>query len=185
MSSQPYTHPAVCSLAWYALQVRSRREKAIAAALRVKGYEEFLPLYTSRRKWSDRIARVEVPLFPGYIFCRFDRAQPRLPILSTPGIIQIIGAGEAPAAIEPAEIDAIRTIVESGVAAQPWPYLKIGSCVRIEHGALTGMEGILVELKKQARLVVSVSLLQRSVAVEIERDWITLSTPPRGALPSV
>ncbi len=159
-------------LPWFALQVKPRREKVIATILRNKGFEQFLPLYVSRRAWSDRIAKVEVPLFPGYVFCRFDPERPRLPIVTTPGVMDVVGIGGRPAPIAEQEIEVIQTIVSSGRAALPWPYLEVGKRVRIERGALAGVEGVLVETKKQHRVVVSVSLLQRSVAVEVEREWV-------------
>ena len=157
---------------WYAVQVRPRREKIIATALRSKGYEDFLPLYSMRRVWSDRIARIEAPLFPGYVFCRFDLAGRRLPVLKTPGVIRLVGTAGVATPIDSGEIAAIQAIARSDLASHPWPYLKVGQRVRIEYGSLAGVEGILIELKKQHRLVVSVTLLQRSVAVDVEREWV-------------
>jgi transcription antitermination factor NusG len=159
------------SCLWFALHVRSRCEKAVSASLRSKGYEEFLPLYRSRNRWSDRVKDVDLPLFPGYVFCRFDPGR-RLPILTTPGIVAIVGAGKTPEPVEPAELAAIQSLAQSGLPAIPWPYLKTGERVRIEHGALEGCEGILTAVKKELRVVLSVTLLQRSVAVEIDRDFI-------------
>jgi transcription antitermination factor NusG len=160
------------NLLWFALQVKPRREKVISAILRNKGFEQFLPVYESRRVWSDRIATVEVPLFPGYVFCRFDPERPRLPIVATPGVISVVGVAGQPTAIPEHELEVIQAILRSGKAALPWPYLEIGNRVRIERGSLAGVEGILVEAKKQHRVVVSVTLLQRSVAVEVEREWL-------------
>jgi transcription elongation factor/antiterminator RfaH len=157
---------------WFALQVKPRCEKVISTILHNKGFEQYLPMYESRRVWSDRIAKVEVPLFPGYVFCRFDPEQPRLPIVATPGVINVVGVAGQPAAIPEHELQAIQVLLRSGKAALPWPYLEIGQRVRIEQGSLAGVEGILVEAKKQHRVVVSVTLLQRSVAVEVEREWI-------------
>jgi transcription antitermination factor NusG len=138
--------------------------------LRGKGYEEFLPLYRSQRRWSDRIKELELPLFPGYLFCRFD-VHDRLPILTTPGVISIVGAGKTAIPVENEEIEAVRAILRSGLAAQPWPFLGVGSKVYIEGGPLAGVEGIITNADKVCRLIISVSLLQRSVAVEIDREW--------------
>ncbi len=160
------THP------WFALQVRGRYENYVATFLHGKGYEWFLPLYKSRRRWSDRIKELELPLFPGYVFCRFN-LQKRLPVLLTPGVIRIVGIGRAPLPIDEEEITAIQTVVNSGLPTQPWQFLQIGQRVRIEYGALCGLEGILLELKGHHRIVVSVTLLQRSVAVEIDTDWVS------------
>jgi transcription antitermination factor NusG len=156
---------------WFALHVRSRCEKVVAASLRSKGYEEFLPLYRSRNRWSDRVKDVDLPLFPGYVFCRL-RPATRLPVLTTPGVVSIIGSGKIPQPVEPEELVAIQSLVKSGLPAVPWPFLKAGEHVRIEHGALEGVEGILTAVKKEFRVVLSVTLLQRSVAVEIDRSFI-------------
>jgi transcription antitermination factor NusG len=157
-------------LPWYALRVRSRHEKATAASLFGKGYEVFLPLYRSRQRWSDRVKEVELPLFPGYLFCRFDFLQ-RLPILKTPGLVHVVGVGEHPEPVPEGEIAAVQAIVASRLGTEPWPYLHIGQRVRIEVGPLAGIEGILIALRNSHRLVVSVTILQRSVAVEIDQDW--------------
>jgi transcription antitermination factor NusG len=156
---------------WYAIRIQSRLGNVAAATLRGKGYEEFLPLYRSRRRWSDRFKELELPLFPGYLFCRFDVTDRLLPILTTPGVIGIVGAGKTPIPVDDEEIEAIRAILRSGLAARPWPFLQVGSKVYIERGPLTGMEGIIANADKVYRLIVSVNLLQRSVAVEIDREW--------------
>ena len=159
------------NLSWYAIRIQSRLASLASATLNGKGYEEFLPLYRSRRRWSDRIKQLELPLFPGYLFCRFDASDRLMPILTTPGVIGIVSAGKTPVPVCDEEIEAIRSILRSGLAAQPWPFLRVGSKVYIERGPLAGMEGIVIDTDKIYRLVVSVSLLQRSVAVEIEREW--------------
>jgi transcription antitermination factor NusG len=165
---------------WYALQVRSRYEIGVARHLRGMGYEEFLPQYACRKRWSDRIKEVQTPLFPGYLFCRFN-PQNRLPILKTPGVIQIVGYNRQPIPVDEDEIKSIQTLVTSGIPNQPWPFLKVGEKVIIESGPLRGLEGVLVEFKGNRRLVLSVSLLQRSVAVEMDAAFVrsdrTLSAP--------
>lgn len=157
---------------WYALRVRSRCEKAVQRALQGKGYENFLPLHRRKSNWSDREKEVQFPLFPGYIFTCFDLVR-RLPILCIPGVIHIVGNGNIPIPIQEQELKAIARFLDSGLAVTPWPFLQIGQTVVVRQGSLTGIEGILLKLKSQSRLVVSVTLLQRSVAVEIERDWVT------------
>jgi transcription antitermination factor NusG len=158
------------NLSWYALQIRSKLGSVASTTLRGKGYEEFLPLYRSRRRWSDRTKRLDLPLFPGYLFCRFDPLD-RLPILTTHGVIGIVSAGKTPIPVAEEEIEAVRRILRSSLAAQPWPFLSVGSRIYIERGPLSGLEGIISDADKTCRLVVSVTLLQRSVAVEIDRDW--------------
>jgi transcription antitermination factor NusG len=135
-----------------------------------KGYEAYLPLYRSGRRWSDRVKQLDLPLFPGYLFCRFDVLD-RLPILTTPGVISVVGAGKTPIPVDDEEIEAVRAILRSGLAARPCPFLQVGSKVYIERGPLTGLEGIIANTDKVYRLIVSVNLLQRSVAVEIDREW--------------
>jgi transcription termination/antitermination protein NusG len=156
---------------WFALRVRLRHEKYAAVALGNKGYEIFLPTYKCRKRLPGRYRNVELPLFPGYLFCRFDALR-RLPILITPGVVQIVGLGKTPVPLEDDEIRAIQTIVLSRLAVQPWSYLKTGQIVTIEAGPLRGLTGSLLAFQPQARLVVSIELLQRSVAVQIDRDWV-------------
>jgi len=115
---------------------------------------------------------IEHPLFPSYVFCRFD-VNKRLPILVTPGVMLIVGMGRTPLPVEDSEIAALQSIVNSGLQVECWPFLKLGQSVRIDRGVLEGVEGILVAVKKHYRLVVSVTLLQRSVAVEVDHDWVT------------
>jgi len=167
-------------LAWFALQVRSRSENTAATFLHEYGYECFLPTYRCRRQWSDRIKLLDVPLFPGYLFCKFDPRN-RLPLLKTPGMISIVGIANTPLAVDESEITALQALVSSGLPRQPWPYLQVGQRVRIEHGALSGLEGILLDFKGGHRVVLSVTLLRRSVAAEIDSAWVT---PIRSQLPA-
>jgi transcription antitermination factor NusG len=157
---------------WYALHVKPRHEKRTVQALESKGVEHFLPLYRTRRRWSDRYKCVELPLFPGYVFSRIE-PRFRVPILAIPGVLYIVGAGGVFLPVEDAEIAALQSIVRSGLPSHPWPFLRSGQGIRIDGGPLCGLTGILLECKGAHRLVVSVSLLQRSVAVEIESDWVT------------
>ena len=161
-------------LPWYALQVRTRFERAVAEHLAGKGYEWFLPLYRDKKRWSDRIKELDSPLFPGYLFCRFD-AQKRLPILKTPGVIQIVGYNRQPVCVDESEIAAIQTLVSSGMPNQPCSFVEIGDRVRIASGPLRGLEGILVESRGRQKFVLSVSLLQRSVAVEIDAAAVSVA----------
>jgi transcription antitermination factor NusG len=162
---------------WYALNVRPRFEKYVRTHLEDKGYEVFLPTYTATRRWSDRVKSVTLPLFPSYLFCRFD-VNARLPILITPGVNFVVGSGKSPIAVDEGELSAIKSVLESGMATQPWPYLQIGDMARIEVGPLEGLSGIVTRMKGSYRLVISVSLLMRSVSVELDREWIKpIQTP--------
>jgi len=172
-------------MAWYAIHVRSRHEKLASTILTQKGCEVFLPSFESRRRWSDRFVTVTMPLFPGYFFCKLDPAV-RMPVTTTPGVVGIVGDRTGPCPVDPAELDAVRLLVESGLAAEPLPFLVAGQRVLVERGPLTGLEGVIMTVKNQCRLVVSVTLLNRSVATEIDRDWVRhsprtsqTSNPPR------
>ena len=156
---------------WYALHVKPRFEKYVTRQLESKGYETFLPTYVLKRKWSDRIKSLSFPLFPSYVFCRFD-IHSRLPIVITPGVMAVLGAGKIATPVDEAELTAIRHITESGIAAEPCPYLAVGEVVRVETGPLEGLTGIVLRTKGTDRLVVSVSLLMRSVFVEIDSSRV-------------
>jgi len=167
---------------WFALQIRTRWENSTALLLSGKGYQTLLPTYQTRKRWNGRLKQLNTPLFPGYVFCQFD-ALNRLPILVTPGVIAVVGRGRVPVPVDDAEIAAIQTLVSSGLHAEPWPYLEIGQKIRIESGALHGLEGVLTNFKGNHRIVVSVSLLRRSVALEIDRICVSpLGPAPRSAL---
>jgi transcription antitermination factor NusG len=142
-----------------------------SSALRAKGFEEFLPQERKQRRWSDRVQQIEQPLFPGYVFCRFDVAG-RVPVLQSPGVVGVVSFGSIPAAIPEEEIQAVRRMIDSSLPLQPYPFLPTGTRVRLEKGPLAGMEGTVVEAKKGFRLVASITLLQRSITVEIDRAWI-------------
>jgi len=159
-------------LPWYGIRTKSNFEKITATALANQGYETYLPLYRTKKRWSDRIVEAETPLFRGYVFCRLD-PKIRVPVLSSPGVVSIVGFGNEPVPIPDSEIDGIRRILASGYAVEAMSYLKEGSRVRIKkEGALYGLEGILLKKKSEWKLVISVEMLQRSVAVEIDRDWV-------------
>lgn len=156
---------------WYALRVKSNFERAVRATLEGKGYSTFLPCFRQVSRWSDRKTVIEVPLFRGYVFARFDCAR-RLPVLTTPGLLHIVPPRKPPMPVDESELDAIRAVVASGLPFGPHPFLQLGERVEIVRGSMTGLEGILVQQKGAFRLVVSVTLLQRSVAVEVDRDWV-------------
>ena len=156
---------------WYALYVKSRREKVVEKALRGKGYMAFSPSYSTKRKRVDRIAEIEVPLFPGYVFCNFDSSR-RLPILITPGIVGVVGRGKRPEPVDDSEIASIKTLALSGYPVQPWPFLNSGQRVRLQSGPLMGAEGIFLRIKDDHHLIVSITLLQRSVSVVIDKGSV-------------
>jgi transcription antitermination factor NusG len=167
---------------WYAILTKTGREKNARLLLENSGFECYLPVSKSSRKWSDRSKEVEVPLFPGYLFCRMNPNN-RLPVLITPGVVQIVGMGKTPIPIEEQEIAAIQRVGRSELSTMPWPYLQVGQMARIETGPLQGMSGIVVRIKSGMKLVLSIQLLQRSIAVEIDHTWVRVAHPKRAAEP--
>jgi transcription antitermination factor NusG len=161
------------SLPWFALYVKPRHEKNVALILRGKGYEAFLPIYTHRVKNNKSF---NLPLFPGYVFCRIELSS-RLPVMKTPGIFSIVGNGSEPEPICDHEIEAIRRMIDSGFMPVPWSYVVPGQEVSVESGPLRGVQGVIVEAKSDKWLVVSVNLLRRSIAVKIERDFLSIKMP--------
>ena len=157
--------------AWYALYTRHQHEKNSARILANKGFETFLPLYTAAHQWNDRVKRLSLPLFPCYVFIR-GGINRRFEILTTPGIHSWVGVAGNPSPIPDAEIESIRKLVETSMRVEPHPFLKCGDWVRVKSGPLAGIEGILVRKKNLLRLVLSVELLEKSVAVEVDASTV-------------
>jgi transcription antitermination factor NusG len=159
---------------WFALGVMARHEKIVSQVLRYKGYDTFLPSYVRRHQYGRRTREFELPLFPGYLFCRLDPFD-RLPILTTPGVLRLIGAGRVPVAVADDEILSLQKAVDVGVSMMPYPYWQTGQKGRISFGPLAGIEGIVMNARHPLRLVLSVRLLQRSVLLEIDSDCVALA----------
>jgi transcription antitermination factor NusG len=156
---------------WYALRVKSNFEQTSARLLRCQGYEEFVPTYSTRRQWTDRTKVVDVPLFPGYIFCRFNRWT-LAPVIKTPGVVNVVAFGSTPTPVGDEEVEAIRTLLATGTRFEPTRYLTVGQRLEVIRGPLAGLTGILISVKSGWRIVISVNLLQRSVAAEIDPSWV-------------
>ena len=157
---------------WYTVRVRYRFEKLVANALKAKDYEEYLPLYRKTSADSKRRSQAYKPLFSGYVFCRGDLSQ--LPhLVETPGVVGLLTFGDGPARIPDQEIQAIKTALQSGAQLEEWPYLHAGQAVRVTRGALAGIEGTLVSFKGECRMVLSIQVLCRSVALQIDRAWVS------------
>jgi len=152
---------------WLAVQIRSGWEIRTAYALRERGYEEFLPLYQKMRRWSDRTKTVQIPLFTGYLFVRFN-SQNSYPVLSTPGVIRFVGVGNAPVPVDDSEIGALQITHKAAAHSGPCSFLVVGQQAEIRSGPLRGLTGIVVKLKNRYRLILSVRLLMKSVFVEID-----------------
>jgi transcription termination/antitermination protein NusG len=152
---------------WYAAQTCANHEKRVLEQLEQRTVEVYLPRYTSVRRWKDRRVRLELPLFPGYVFVHL-ALQNRLRVLQTPSIVRLVGFGGQPAPLPDQEIDGLRQGLAREMRFEPYPYLKVGQRVRVTTGPRHGLEGILVRKKNVSRLVVSLDLIMRSVAVEID-----------------
>src|ERR1700722_10064937 len=160
------TESRVCDRPWYALYTRHQHEKMVHQILTNKGFDTFLPLYSTTHNWKDRTKALSLPLFPCYVFLK-GGIERRLQILTTPGIYGLVSSAGQPAAIPDAEIEAIRRVVESGARVEAHPYLKCGNWVRIKCGPLAGIQGILVRKKNISRLVLSVEILGTAAAMEV------------------
>ena len=155
------------SLSWYAAYTRHQHEKVVANLLVRKGIEVFLPLYPERSRWADRTKVLQKPLFPCYVFLHAD-LRFRLAILQTPGVHFLVGGNTGPAPIPKEEIEAVQLALEGRLLVEPYPFLSAGDWVRVKAGPLAGIEGILVRKKSAERLILSVEMLQKSVAVELD-----------------
>ena len=153
---------------WYAIYTRHQHEKVVAQALSGKGFETFLPLHTADHQWKDRTKILSLPLFPCYVFFRGMLEHSQLQILTTPGVYAIVSSGGHPAAIPAIEIETIQRVVESGAWVESHPFLKCGNRVRIKCGPFAGIQGILVRKKNKCRLVISVEMLGKAAAVEVD-----------------
>ena len=152
---------------WYALYTNARHEKVVARQLEERRIETFLPLYRSWHRWKDRRKQVELALFPSYVFVRIEEQQ-KLPVLKVPGAVQVVSFNGKMAALPEREIEALRNALENEIYAEPCPYLKIGRKVRVVRGPMQGAEGVLSRKKDKCRVVISVDVLMRSVAVEVD-----------------
>jgi transcription antitermination factor NusG len=161
---------------WFVAQVRAGREHLTARHLRMRGYEVFLPCYTERRRWSDRIRTRERPLFDGYLFCRLSGSVVGK-IVTTPGVMRIVGEGGRAVPVPGHEIETIRRIVAERLPCEPWQYLQVGERVSIECGPLRGIRGVVVKSGNTGRIVVSISLLRRAIAVDVDATWLRASSP--------
>jgi transcriptional antiterminator RfaH len=157
---------------WMAAQVKPKWEFSVSLALGDKGYETFVPVYKSIRRWSDRQKTSDLPLIAGYVFVRTLLAPAQPKVVSTPGVVRMVGFGGEIIAIADYEIETLKSVARSSLRAEPWSYIKQNSQVRIAVGALAGIRGTVLQVKENTMLVVSIEMLQRSVAVHIDRSWV-------------
>jgi transcription antitermination factor NusG len=162
---------------WFAILVKPRFEKAVASTLASKGYETLVPLYKKVHNYRHRSRNFELPLFPGYVCCHFD-VRTRLPILMTPGVVGVVGTRTTPIPLSDSEVESLQRAIKAQVPVLPFPFVDEGRKVRINSGVLAGVEGIVLRSKPSLRLVLSISLLQRSVVLEIGREQVSAERDP-------
>lgn len=156
---------------WFAAYTSANHEKRVSQQLTVRAVEHFLPVYSSVRRWKDRRVILEMPLFPGYVFVRLAFCD-RLRVLQVPGVARLVGFDGAPAVILDSEIESLRGGLAAGARVTPHPYLRAGRRVEVKSGPMAGTQGILLKRKRGARLIVSIELIQRSVAVEVDESAV-------------
>lgn len=164
---------------WYVVQTFSRHEKRVAEQLDARGVEHFLPLYETVSQWKDRRVRVELPLFPGYVFVRL-ALRDRLNVLQIPSVVRLVGFNGHPEALPDEEMEILRSGLGNRLRAEPHPFLTVGRRIRIRSGPLQGLEGILVRRKSCLRFVLSVDLILRSIIVDVSgADLEPIFSPPK------
>lgn len=168
-------HPGI---RWYAVRTKPQHESVVARTLEAKGYERLLATYKTRVRWADRMKEMERPLFPGYLFTRFDAAH-RVPIVSIPGVIEIVRLAGHPAPIEDDELMSLKTAMNSGYTCLPWPHAELGKRVQIGFGPLAGVSGIVTDVKGKTRLILSVSAVNRAIVVEVDASYLAPEATPR------
>lgn len=170
-SAQPYRDYDFVESRWFAVSVRSGKEKQVSQLISGKGYRVLLPMTTSRKITSTYTRKTSAALFPGYLFCQLNLTETRMPVLTTPDVLGLVGFRNGPVPLRDQEVIALQRIAEAGLKAQPWPYVASGTEVQLLAGPLSGLRGTVVEQRRSSHLLVSVQLLQRTVSVEIQREW--------------
>ena len=178
-------HPAIlpvnadqsdADLRWFALRVRPRHEKSASQFLETLGYELFCPTFTRKHTYGTRVRVFQLPLFAGYVFCRFDVTH-RLPVLKAPGVVSIVGLGRTPIPIQEDEINSLRMVVSTELPVEPHPFVDVGESVEITAGPLSGIVGTVIRVKDAWRIVLSITLLRRSVLVEVDPSKLVPAEP--------
>lgn len=166
-SNDPLLPPDYLATCWFAAYTRANHEKSVAEQLVVREVEHFLPLYGSVRRWKDRRVTLQLPLFPGYVFVRL-ALRDRLRVQQIPGVARLVGFNGHPSVLRDEEIETLRCGLARGLCAEPHPYLTEGKWVRLKRGPLAGMQGILMRRKGRFRVVISIHLIRRAVAVDAD-----------------
>ncbi len=158
---------------WYAVYTSANHERRVAQQLGLRGIEHFLPEYESVRKWKDRKIRLQMPLFPGYLFVHMALGS-RLQVLQVPGVARLVGFNGTPTPLPAEDLLRVRDLLSRGFAAEPHPLLRVGRRVRVTRGPLAGLEGVIVRRKNRSRLVISFELIERAISVEV--SWSCVET---------
>jgi transcription antitermination factor NusG len=158
-------------LRWYAVYTYPRHEKSVAEQLESKTIEAFLPTFTTESRWKDRRVRIQTPVFPGYVFARISPSQ-RSKILNAPGVIRILSFNGIPAPVDDSEIEAVKLCLERDATLKPYPFLEVGDRVRVRSGVLEGLEGLISRCKNERRLIVPITLINQSVAIEVDAQLL-------------
>jgi transcription termination/antitermination protein NusG len=165
--SNDFSNEVATGTDWFAVYTRHQNERKVASLLAGQEFETFCPTYSELHRWKDRQKEIALPLFPGYVFFR-GSLERQVQVLSVPGVHFIVCTGRAPAAIRDEEIDGLRRAVQHTLPLEPFPFLNKGERVRVIHGPLAGVEGLLARKKDKFRLVLSIEILGRSAAVEVD-----------------
>lgn len=171
------SHPGVVMAAtherprWYVVATYPRHEKAVSERLEAKSIEAFLPLFHLSSRWKDRLAHLKSPLFPGYVFVRIGLSE-RNRVYAVPGVVRILSFNGKPAPVEDSEIEAVKICLERGATIEPQSFFGIGDRVRVHSGLLEGLEGVISRCKRERRLIVPISLINQSIAVEVDTDLL-------------
>jgi transcription antitermination factor NusG len=160
---------------WYAIYTFPNHEKRVAAEIAVRGFEHFLPLFSSIRRWKDRRVSLELPLFPGYVFVRL-ALRDRLRVLQIPSVLRFVGFGGQPTPLADDEMESLKSVLSRRLRAEPYRFLTVGRRVRVLEGAFEGLEGILVRHRGKLRVVIAIKLIQRSMSVELDTEMIEALT---------
>ena len=167
---------------WYAAYTCANHEKQVATQLDARAVEHFLPLYSSVRRWKDRRVTLELPLFPGYVFIRL-ALRDRLRVLEIPSVVRLVGFNGQPAALPDEEMEILRSGLSQSLRAEPHPFLTVGRRVRITGGPFAGLEGVLKRKRSSVRVVVTLELIQRSVAVDVDVADVHAVIGGKGGVP--
>lgn len=152
---------------WLCVQVKSGGEFRSALGLQERGYESFVPVFEQKRQWSDRVKIIQVPLFTGYVFLRFNAAS-SWPAVTAPGVLQFVGTRKTPIPIEDSEIEALQVTTQTGLLCGPCAFLEVGQEVEVRLGPLVSLRGKIIRFKSKQRLILSITLIKRSVFVEVD-----------------